>query len=90
MTLERIDPDGLASPDTYAHVVIASGSRLVFVAGQVAEDEVGNVVGPDGFRLRRAGHSPTWGGRSRELVRAPIRLRGSESSSSACARGIFR
>lgn len=45
MTLERIDPDGLARPDTYAHVVIASGSRLVFVAGQVAEDEVGNVVG---------------------------------------------
>ena len=56
MTLERIDPDGLARPDTYAHVVIASGSRLVFVAGQVAEDEVGNGVGPDDFptQARRA------------------------------------
>jgi hypothetical protein len=45
MTLERIDPDGLARPETYTHVVVAAGSRLVFVAGQVAEDENGNVVG---------------------------------------------
>jgi|SRR5215218_7974023 len=49
MTLERIDPDGLARPETYTHVVVAEGSRLVFVAGQVAEDEDGNVVGRDDF-----------------------------------------
>lgn len=49
MTLERIDPEGLARPETYTHVVIATGSRLVFVAGQVAEDEEGNVVGRDDF-----------------------------------------
>jgi enamine deaminase RidA (YjgF/YER057c/UK114 family) len=30
---------------TYSHVVIATGSRLVFVAGQVAEDSQGNLVG---------------------------------------------
>jgi enamine deaminase RidA (YjgF/YER057c/UK114 family) len=47
MTLERINPDGLATPETYTHVVVADGSRLVFVAGQVAEDEHGNVVGRD-------------------------------------------
>jgi enamine deaminase RidA (YjgF/YER057c/UK114 family) len=29
----------------YTHVVVATGSRLVFVAGQVAEDAQGNVVG---------------------------------------------
>jgi enamine deaminase RidA (YjgF/YER057c/UK114 family) len=47
MTLERIDPEGLARADTYAHVVVASGSRLVFVVGQVAEDEQGRLVGGD-------------------------------------------
>ena len=49
MTLERIDPVGLAKAETYSHVVVATGSRLVFVAGQVAEDEGGNVVGRDDF-----------------------------------------
>jgi enamine deaminase RidA (YjgF/YER057c/UK114 family) len=49
MTLERIDPEGLARPETYTHVVVAEGSRLVFVAGQVAEDEDGHVVGHDDF-----------------------------------------
>jgi enamine deaminase RidA (YjgF/YER057c/UK114 family) len=49
MTLNRIDPEGLAQPQTYSHVVIAGGSRLVFVAGQVAEDEHGDVIGPDDF-----------------------------------------
>ena len=46
MPLERVNPRGLAAPDTYSHVVVASGSKLVFVAGQVAEDERGNLVGP--------------------------------------------
>lgn len=45
MPLERINPVGLASPETYSHVVVATGSRLVFVAGQVAEDEQANLVG---------------------------------------------
>lgn len=49
MTLECIDPDGLTRPETYSHVVVAAGSRLVFVAGQVAEDEDGNVVGRNDF-----------------------------------------
>jgi len=32
-------------PSTYTQVVVATGSRLVFVAGQEPEDENGNVVG---------------------------------------------
>jgi enamine deaminase RidA (YjgF/YER057c/UK114 family) len=44
--LEPINPAGLATPATYTHVVVATGSRLVFVAGQVAEDERGDLVGP--------------------------------------------
>jgi enamine deaminase RidA (YjgF/YER057c/UK114 family) len=46
MTLERINPADLATPQTYTHVIVATGSRLVFVAGQVAEDGQGNLVGP--------------------------------------------
>ena len=46
MTLELINPEDLPTPPTYTHVVIASGSRLVFVAGQEPEDEHGKIVGP--------------------------------------------
>jgi enamine deaminase RidA (YjgF/YER057c/UK114 family) len=46
MPLERINPADLATPQTYTHVVVASGTRLVFVAGQVAEDGQGDLVGP--------------------------------------------
>jgi enamine deaminase RidA (YjgF/YER057c/UK114 family) len=46
MTLKCINPDGLPAPLSYSHVVVATGGRLVFVAGQVAEDSEGNLVGP--------------------------------------------
>jgi enamine deaminase RidA (YjgF/YER057c/UK114 family) len=45
MALQSINPDGLPTPETYTHVVVATGSRLVFVAGQVAEDAHGGLVG---------------------------------------------
>ncbi len=45
MSLEMINPDGLSAPASYTHVVIAAGHRLVFVAGQVADDAHGNLVG---------------------------------------------
>jgi enamine deaminase RidA (YjgF/YER057c/UK114 family) len=45
MTLELINPEDLPAPPTYTHVVIATGSRLVFVAGQEPEDEHGTLVG---------------------------------------------
>jgi enamine deaminase RidA (YjgF/YER057c/UK114 family) len=44
MALERINPRELPTPNMYSHVIVASGS-LVFVAGQVSEDDEGNVVG---------------------------------------------
>jgi enamine deaminase RidA (YjgF/YER057c/UK114 family) len=43
MTLRPINPPDLATPQTYTHV--ATGSTLVFVAGQVAEDAAGVLVG---------------------------------------------
>lgn len=45
MTLELINPEELPTPASYTHVVAASGTRLVFVAGQVADDAQGNLVG---------------------------------------------
>jgi enamine deaminase RidA (YjgF/YER057c/UK114 family) len=46
MTLKCINPSDIPTPLTYSHVVVATGSRLVFVAGQVAEDSQGNLIGP--------------------------------------------
>src|SRR5918996_642193 len=46
MSLDCINPSDLPTPPTYSHVVVATGSRLVFVAGQEPEDEQGNLVGP--------------------------------------------
>lgn len=46
MPLEHINPEGLATPETYTQVIVATGHRLVFVAGQVAEDAAGRLVGP--------------------------------------------
>jgi enamine deaminase RidA (YjgF/YER057c/UK114 family) len=44
MTLELVNPEDLPTPESYTHVVAATGSRLVFVAGQVAEDAQGDLV----------------------------------------------
>ena len=46
MTLDLINPRDLPTPQTYTHVVVAAGTRLVFIAGQEPEDERGNLVGP--------------------------------------------
>jgi enamine deaminase RidA (YjgF/YER057c/UK114 family) len=45
MTLECINPDGLPTPETYTQVVVATGSKWVFVSGQEPEDMHGNLVG---------------------------------------------
>lgn len=49
MTLECINPKDLPTPQTYTQVIIASGTRLVFVAGQEPEDIDGNLVGEGDF-----------------------------------------
>jgi enamine deaminase RidA (YjgF/YER057c/UK114 family) len=46
MTLVLINPEELPTPASYTQVIVATGSRLVFVAGQVADDAQGNLVGP--------------------------------------------
>lgn len=45
MAVELVNPDGLPKPEVYRQLSIATGSRLVFLAGQVARDAAGNPVG---------------------------------------------
>lgn len=45
MSLERVDPPALARPSGFAHAVVATGGRIVFLAGQTALDGEGRVVG---------------------------------------------
>ncbi len=45
MTVELLNPEGLSKPDVYRQVAIASGSRMVFLSGQVARDADGEPVG---------------------------------------------
>ena len=45
MPVELLNPDGLPKPDVYRQVAVASGSRLVFLAGQVARTADGQPVG---------------------------------------------
>ncbi|MGH3750606.1 MAG: RidA family protein, partial [Micromonosporaceae bacterium] len=47
MTLSRINPPELAKPSGFAHAVVATGGRTVFLAGQTAMDTSGNIVGED-------------------------------------------
>ncbi|AYJ48149.1 RidA family protein [Rhodococcus sp. P1Y] len=49
MTITLHNPDGLPKPDVYRQVSVAQGSRLVFLAGQVARDADGNKVGEGDF-----------------------------------------
>ncbi|MEU0393608.1 RidA family protein [Streptomyces sp. NPDC006208] len=45
MSLQRHNPAELSPPTGFSHAVTASGSRLVFLAGQTALDTAGKVVG---------------------------------------------
>ncbi|MBM7169559.1 RidA family protein [Streptomyces sp. G44] len=45
MAITLVDPSGLPKIDAYRQMSVATGSRLVFVAGQVAWDAEGVTVG---------------------------------------------
>lgn len=47
MAITLVNPGGLPETDVYRQVSVASGSKLVFVAGQVAWDADGVTVGRD-------------------------------------------
>lgn len=46
MTVSLINPDGHVQVPIYHHVAVATGSRQVYIAGQVAWDENGDLVAP--------------------------------------------
>ncbi|WP_405883111.1 RidA family protein [Streptomyces sp. NBC_01384] len=70
MSTERVNPPGLSPPTGFSHAVVATGTRVVFLAGQTALDTDGKVVGetlPEQFgkaltnllsALRAAGGAP--------------------------------
>lgn len=45
MSAERVNPPGLSPPTGFSHAVVATGTRIVFLAGQTALDRDGGVVG---------------------------------------------
>jgi enamine deaminase RidA (YjgF/YER057c/UK114 family) len=71
VTTERIDPPDLSPARGFSHAVVATGTRVVFLAGQTALDGDGKVVGatlPEQFEralgnlltaLRAAGGTPS-------------------------------
>jgi enamine deaminase RidA (YjgF/YER057c/UK114 family) len=46
VTLQLINPEGLPAPPTYTHAIVATGTTMVFIAGQEPEDVSGSLVGP--------------------------------------------
>jgi enamine deaminase RidA (YjgF/YER057c/UK114 family) len=47
-----INPPTLAAPRGYSHVVTATGGKMVFIAGQVAFDTKGEIVGKGDLRAQ--------------------------------------
>lgn len=47
MSLDEVNPPQLARPSGFAHAVVATGGRIVFLAGQTALDQTGEIVGAD-------------------------------------------
>ncbi|MFJ2816903.1 RidA family protein [Streptomyces sp. NPDC087294] len=53
MSVERVNPSELSPPTGFSHAVVATGTRVVLLAGQTALDRHGTVVGetlPEQFR----------------------------------------
>ncbi|MEP6563012.1 MAG: RidA family protein [Nakamurella sp.] len=46
MTVELLNPAGLPAPEFYRQVAVATGTRTVYLAGQVARTANGEPVGP--------------------------------------------
>ncbi|WP_306364437.1 RidA family protein [Nocardia sp. CC227C] len=46
MTVQLLTPPGMFTPVPYHHVSVATGSRHIHVAGQIARDAEGNPIAP--------------------------------------------
>ncbi|MEU4192326.1 RidA family protein [Kribbella sp. NPDC026611] len=52
MSIELLNPSDLPTPTTYSHVAIATGTKLIFIAGQEPEDLKGDLVAPGNLALQ--------------------------------------
>jgi enamine deaminase RidA (YjgF/YER057c/UK114 family) len=50
--LQFINPPTMSTPPGYTHVVEITGGRSVYIAGQIAIDRAGKLVGQDDFRAQ--------------------------------------
>jgi enamine deaminase RidA (YjgF/YER057c/UK114 family) len=50
--IRYLNPDTLAKPAGYSHVVETGGGRTVYIAGQVSRDRSGTLVGKGDFRAQ--------------------------------------
>ena len=55
-----INPPGLTKPTGYTHVVVTSDGRTAYIAGQVAFDSAGQVVGGSDFKAQTEKFSTTF------------------------------
>lgn len=53
-TIEHPRPEGLLPNPAYSHVVVGSGKRTIYTAGQVSVDERGALVGPGDLAAQTA------------------------------------
>jgi enamine deaminase RidA (YjgF/YER057c/UK114 family) len=47
-----LKPDGLSPANGYSHVIVAEPGKVVFIAGQVANDHAGTLVGKGDLRAQ--------------------------------------
>ena len=52
MSRDHIDPPELSTPTGYTHVVRARGSQMIYLAGQVAFDRTGTLIGRGDLRAQ--------------------------------------
>ena len=50
--LEFLNPATLAPPPGYSQIVKVTGGQTIYIAGQIALDAAGNLVGKDDFRAQ--------------------------------------
>jgi enamine deaminase RidA (YjgF/YER057c/UK114 family) len=49
---EFLKPEGLAPVTAYSHLVVAKPGKMIFVAGQVATDKDGKLIGKDDLKAQ--------------------------------------
>jgi 2-iminobutanoate/2-iminopropanoate deaminase len=52
VVFDLLNPGTLHKPNGYSHAAKVNGGKILFIAGQVSLDRVGNVVGKSDFRAQ--------------------------------------